>query len=252
MELTGAVAIVTGGGTGIGRATALALAAAGAGAVVVNYARSKDDAEETARELGSHGCEGVAWQADVSDERQVVAMMEGVAGRFGRLDVLVNNAGTTVYVPVQDLASVTDEAWRDIIATNLMGPWYCTRAAAAHLRKARGCVVNVASLAGHRAVSSSLPYGVSKAGLIQMTRALAYALAPEVRVNSISPGQVVSRWARVRKGEEFAQKLEQGWAEMVPLKRAIAPEDCAEAIMGLLRSDSVTGQDLLVDSGRSL
>ena len=196
--------------------------------------------------------EGVAWQADVSDERQVVAMVDGVAERFGRLDVLINNAGTTVYIPIPDLDSVTDEAWRDIIATNLMGPWYCARAAAAHLKKARGCIVNVASLAGHKAVSSSLPYGVSKAGLIQMTRALAYALAPEVRVNSISPGQVVSRWARVRKGEEFAQKLEQGWAEMVPLKRAIEPEDCAEAIMGLLRSDSITGQDLLVDSGRSL
>ena len=252
MELKGAVGLVTGGGTGIGKAIALALADAGCAAVVVNYARSRADAEATARELGAAGAEGLAWQADVSKEPDVLAMVEAVAGRFGRLDVLVNNAGTTSYVDFKDLAGATDDLWREIMATNLMGAWYCSRAAAPHLKRQGGAIVNVASMAGHVPGGSSLPYGVSKAALIQLTRALAVALAPEVRVNSISPGQVTTRWARVRRGEEFAEALEKRYAAVSPLGRPLSAEDCARAALGLILADGVTGQDLKVDSGRSL
>src|SRR6476646_7645848 len=207
MDLNGKVAIVTGGGTGIGHAVCVRLARAGAKGIVVNYSRSEDDAQATARELGALGSETLVHRADVSEEAAVKAMVAATIARFGRLDVLVNNAGTTRFIAHPDLDALTDEVWDEILGVNLKGTFYCCRAAAPELRKAKGAIVNIASIAGHRATGSSIVYAVSKAAEIQLTRALALALAPDVRVNSVSPGLVSTRWFRKRFGDEAAEAL---------------------------------------------
>src|SRR5712691_2798482 len=250
MEVDGRVAIVTGGGTGIGRAVGVRLAKAGAAAVVVNYSRSEDDANTTVHEIESLGGKAHPHKADVSDESQVVAMIDETVKRFGRLDVLVNNAGTTHFIPHSNLDALTDEVWNEILGVNLKGTFFCCRAAAPELRKQRGAIVNVASVAGHRAVGSSIPYGVSKAGILQLTRALAIALAPEVRVNSVSPGQVSTQWFRKRFGDEATAALESSVAEGTPMRAIATPDQVAQALMALVENDIVTGQDIVVDGGR--
>ena len=249
MRLTGAVAIVTGGGTGIGRAVSLALAHAGAKAVFVNYSRSSAEAEATARELVDLGCEGIAHQCDVAVDSDCREMVAQAVLRFGRLDVLVNNAGTTHHIPHPELESLTDQVWEEILAVNLRGAFQCARAAAPELKKSRGAIVNVASIAGWRASGSSIVYGVSKAGLMQLTRGLASALAPEVRVNSISPGLVATRWFRQKYGDEAADAQEQFMAQHTPLGEVATPEHVAQAVMGFLGMDLVTGENLIVDGG---
>ena len=249
MELKGSVGVVTGGATGIGHAVCLELARAGARGVVVNYSRSAADAATTVGELAALGVEGLAVKADVALESEVKAMVEQAAAHFGRIDVLINSAGTTRFIPFPDLDAVTDEVWQHILGVNLMGPWYASRAAAPHLRESRGCIVNVASIAALRGSGSSLPYGVSKAALTQLTRALSIALAPEVRVNAVNPGLVSSRWFRQPFGEDAAAAQEEAMANRTPLKLVATPEQVAQAVMGLVRSDAVTGQHLVVDGG---
>ena len=249
MELKGAAAIVTGGGTGIGRAVCLDLARAGVKGVAVNFSRSEKEAAETVAELRRLGVDGVAIKADVAREPEVKALVAAAAERFGRLDVLVNNAGTTRFIPVQDLDAVTDEVWQAILGVNLMGPWYASRAAAPHLKETRGCIVNVASIAGLRASGSSLPYGVSKAALTHLTAWLAMALAPEVRVNAVNPGLVSTRWFRDRFGEDAAKAQEEAFANRTPLRHVTTPEEVSQAVMGFILSDAVTGQHLIVDGG---
>lgn len=252
MNLGGAVAIVTGGGTGIGRAVSEALARAGARAVVVNYSRSRADAEATAETLTRLGCEGVAYQASVADESNVKAMVDETLGRFGRLDVLVNNAGTTRFIAHADLDAVTDEVWDEIISVNLKGTFYCSRAAAPALKQARGAIVNIASVAGARAAGSSIPYGVSKAAVLQLTRNLAVALAPDVRVNAVAPGLVATRWFREPFGEQAASEQESRVAASTPLREVATAEHVAQAVMAFLGSDLVTGEFVLVDGGKHL
>ena len=252
MELRGTVAIVTGGGTGVGRAVSEALARAGAGAVVVNYSRSREDAEATAAALRELGAEGVPHQASVADEVAVRAMVAETVSRFGRLDVLVNNAGTTQFVPHADLDGLTEEVWDEILGVNLKGTFYCARAAAPALRTARGAIVSVTSIAGLRASGSSIAYGVSKAGVIQLTRNLALALAPEVRVNAVAPGLISTRWFRVRFGEDAAASQEERTAATTPLGRVATAEDVAQAVMGFIGADMVTGECLVVDGGKHL
>jgi len=252
MNLGGAVAIVTGGGTGIGRAVSEALARAGARAVVVNYSRSRADAEATADTLTGLGCEGVAYQASVADQSQVKAMVDETIARFGRLDVLVNSAGTTRFIAHADLDAVTDEVWDEIISVNLKGPFYCSRAAATALKRARGAIVNIASVAGARAAGSSIPYGVSKAALLQLTRNLAVALAPDVRVNAVAPGLVATRWFREPFGEQAASEQESRVAASTPLREVATADHVAQAVMGFLGSDLVTGEFVLVDGGKHL
>jgi 3-oxoacyl-[acyl-carrier protein] reductase len=250
VQLGGAVAIVTGGGTGIGRAVCESLARAGARAVVVNYSRSREDAEAAAAALGELGCEGVPHQASVADETSVRAMVDEAVSRFGRLDVLVNNAGVTRFIPHPDLDALTDEVWDEVLGVNLRGTFYCSRAAAPALKRARGAIVNVASIAGLRASGSSIVYGVSKAAVLQLTRHLALALAPEVRVNAVAPGRVSTRWFRTPFGEEAAAGQEERTASATPLARVAGAEHVAQAVMGLLGSDMVTGETVVVDGGR--
>ena len=252
MELAERVAIVTGGGTGIGRAVCMRLAKAGAKAVVVNYSRSAEDAHATAAELGSLGIEAIAHQADIADESAVKAMISAATDRYGRLDVMVNNAGTTHYVPHADLDGLTEDVWNEILSVNLKGTFYCCRAAAPELRKTKGTIVNIASIAGHLGTGSSIAYAVSKAGVLQLTRALAIALAPEIRVNSVSPGLVSTRWFRSRFGDEANDALETSFVTTTPLGAIAKPDHVAQAVMAFIENDLLTGQDLVVDGGKNV
>ncbi len=250
MQLADAVAIVTGGGTGIGRAVCESISRAGARAVVVNYSRSQEEAESTAAAVTELGCEGVPSQASVADEGAVRAMVAETISRFGRLDVLVNNAGTTRFIPHSDLDALTDEIWDEVLSVNLMGTFYCSRAAAPALRQAHGAIVNIASVAATRASGSSIVYGVSKAAVLQLTRNLAVALAPEVRVNAVAPGLVSTRWFRVPFGEEATASQEERIASGTPLGRVATAEHIAQAVMAFLSADHVSGETMLVDGGR--
>lgn len=254
MELTGRVALVTGGATGIGRATVLHLARAGAAGVVINYRTAKEEAEQLAAEVRRIGAEALCVRADVKSDEQVRQMVQQVGERFGRLDVLVNNAGVTHWVDVTDLEGLTDAIWDDILDVNLKGAFRCTRAVAPLLSETQGMVVNVASISGilAPATMSSLAYGAAKAALIYLTRGLAIALAPKVRVNAVAPAFTDTKWMRERYGDEYDQIVSRA-ASNLPLQRIATPEDIAAAIVGLVTGgDFVTGQTLIVDGGLSL
>jgi NAD(P)-dependent dehydrogenase (short-subunit alcohol dehydrogenase family) len=247
MELANTVAVITGGGTGIGRATAMALAAAGAAGVVVTYSRSETSAREVAAGLS---CPALAVRADVSDDDQVRALATAVLDRFGRVDVLVNNAATTHRVPSADLDGLTDDAFHRVLDVNVVGAFRMARALAPALRAARGAVVNIASIAGHRGGGSSIAYGVSKAALLQLTRNLAVALAPEVRVNAVAPGTVATRWHTDAIGVAAFERKAAAEREVAPLARIADAEHVAQAVLGLLTMDLVTGESIILDGGR--
>lgn len=254
MELKGRVALVTGAATGIGRATALRLAQSGAAGIVINYRSAKAEAERLAQEVRAVGAEPLCLAGDVRSDAEVRKMMEQVEKHFGRLDVLVNNAGTTRWVPLSDLHGLTDEVWDEILDVNVKGAFRCARAAAPLLAKTQGMVVNVSSISGILAPTtiSSLAYGAAKAALIYLTRGLAVALAPDVRVNAVAPAFTDTKWMREHFGAEYEQMVERAVTSF-PLKRIATTEDVAAAIVGLVTGgDFVTGQTLIVDGGLSL
>jgi 3-oxoacyl-[acyl-carrier protein] reductase len=246
-RLDGKVALVTGGGTGIGRACSLALAGEGA-RVAVNFSRSRDDAEATAADCRGAGGEGAALQADVSRPAEVERLVAETVARFGRLDVLVSNAGTTVFAPYADLDAIDEEAWDRLLATNLKAPFFLARAVAPHMRAAGGgSITIVSSIAGLRPVGSSVPYCASKAAVNSLTQTLALALAPQIRVNAIAPGFIETRW------HAGNQMNAQAARERTPLQRNGTPEDCAAAVLFFVcGGDFVTGQIVVVDGGRFL
>jgi 3-oxoacyl-[acyl-carrier protein] reductase len=246
-RLEGRVVLVTGGGTGIGRATCLSAAREGA-RVIVNYSRSRDDAEQTVRDIRATGAEGVALQADVSRDEEVRAMLARVQASHGKLDVLVNNAGTTTFVPFADLEALTEEMWDRVWAVNVKGTFFVTRQAAPLLRKAEGSqVINIASVAGMTGFGSSMAYCASKAAVISLTKSLARALAPSIRVNAVAPGFVDSRWTA---GQDVYR---QRHLELTPLGKVCTPDDVAEVALALATSAGmVTGQVIVVDGGRTL
>jgi 3-oxoacyl-[acyl-carrier protein] reductase len=255
VDIRGKVALVTGAASwqGAGRAAAVALAARGAAAVAVNYRRSADAADDVAAELRRLGAQAWPVQADVAADDAVRRMVDGVVERFGRLDILINNAAYTRRVRFDDLEGLTDEVWDRTLAVNLKGAFYCVRAAAESLRRSgSGVVVNTSSIAGVRAVgSSSVAYAASKAALINMTQTLARALAPEVRVNAVAPGFVEGQWMRSQEtgiGDRYERTRERT-AARVPLRRVATPEDVAQVVMALVESDFVTGQTWVVDGG---
>ncbi len=254
MELTSRVALVTGGATGIGRATVLSLAKAGASGIAINYRTAKAEAEQLAAEVQKMRSEALCVRADVKNEGQVRQMIEQIGERFGRLDILVNNAGVTHWVPIADLEGLTDAMWDDILDVNLKGAFRCSRAAAALLSRTQGMVINVASISGIIAptTSSSIAYGAAKAALIHLTRSLAVALAPKVRVNAVAPAFTDTKWMRDHFGDDYNRLIAQA-ASNFPLGRIATPEDVAAAIVSLVTGgDFVTGQTLIVDGGLSL
>ncbi|GAA3562820.1 SDR family oxidoreductase [Nonomuraea rosea] len=252
MDINGTVAVITGGGTGIGAAVAESLARKGAAAVIVNYSRSAAAAEATVARLEGLGCKAEAVAADVSDDAAVRRMAERVRSDYGRVDALVCNAGTTKWVPFPDLDGLTDEVWQQVMGVNLMGAFYCARAFAPDLRAARGAIVNVASIAGLLATGSSMAYGVSKAALLQLTRDLAVALGPAIRVNAVAPGIVATRWHIDRMGEQVFGEMAAKEEQKAPLRRTAQPEHIAQLVTALLESDMVTGEILVGDGGRHL
>ncbi len=240
------VALVTGGGTGIGRAVALRLAAQGID-IVVNYSRSGKDAQETAAAVREAGAESLALQADVADDVQVRRMVDDAVARFGRLDYLVNSAGTTRFVDANDLEGMAGEYWDDIMAVNVKGVFFACRACAPHLKKAGGAIVNITSIAGITGRGSSIAYAASKAAAISLTKSLAQVFAPEIRVNSVAPGIVLTRWVAGR--EDHVARLGAG----TPLGKVCGPDDVAAVVVPLLlTAGMVTGQTVVVDGGAIL
>jgi len=246
MDLRGKVALITGGGTGIGREIALSFAREGAG-VAVNYSRSEKEAMGTAQEIQNLGVTALAIKADVSQDAQVRGMMDKVMEEFGRLDILVNSAGTTTFVSAADLEALTEEMWDRTLAVNLKGTFFCCRAAVPAMKgNDGGSIINISSIAGTTGIGSSMAYCASKAGVICLTKSLARTLAPEIRVNTIAPGFVDSRWTA--DWPEFRKMHE----EATPMKRVAVPGDIAEAALFLVHSDFVTGQVIVVDGGKSM
>lgn len=246
MDLKNKVALVSGGGTGIGRASSIELSRRGA-IVAVNYSRSRADAEETVRLILGEGGTAVAVQADVSQDLEVRSMVHTVVEQFGTIDLLVNNAGITRHIPFDDLDAATDEVWDELYNVNVKGMFHCARAAAPYMKRNRqGAIVNVGSIAGTTGLGSSLPYAVAKAAVHGLTKSLARALAPSIRVNCVVPGAVATRWWAGK--EEQMNKL----APNLLLQRIATPEDIARFICSALEQEAMTGQIITVDSGQTL
>jgi len=253
MNVAGKAAIVTGGGTGVGRAASLALAERGCD-VLLTYSKSASEAEQTAHEVIAKGVRGIALRADVADDRECREMVMCAVDRLGRLDVLVNNAGTTTFIPHGDLEKVRDADWDKIFAVNLKGPFQCARAAREALEQdGGGVIVNVSSIAGIVGTGSSIPYCASKAGLNLLTVMLARILGPNVRVNAVAPGFITGRWLRSGLGEPAYDAVKKGIEARVPLQKVCEPEHVSAAILSLVEgSDLVTGQVLMVDGGMTI
>jgi 3-oxoacyl-[acyl-carrier protein] reductase len=244
MDLQGKVAIVTGGGTGMGKAIAKLLAASGTH-VVVNYSRSEADALATAKDLETNNVKALPIKADVSSAAEVAALVAQTERALGRIDVLVNSAGYTQFVAMRDLDGLSEEVWDRTFDVNVKGIWLCTKAVAPAMRRAGGgAVVNVTSAAGLKVGGSSMAYAVSKAAAIHLTKCLAFALAPEIRINAVAPGLVVTRWW----GHASEEELNRMRASF-PLKRSVEAEEVATAAMELIRNDAMTGQTLAQDAG---
>jgi 3-oxoacyl-[acyl-carrier protein] reductase len=254
MELNGRVALVTGGAGGIGGAVVRQLAQAGVSGVAINYRKSGKEAESFAAEIERSGIKAIAIQADVQSDKQVRAMIGKVEDSFGRLDIVINNAGLTHWVKLTDLEGLTDSIWDEILDVNVKGAFRCARAAQKLLEANQGMIVNVSSISGVLAPStmSSLAYGTAKAALIYMTRGLAVAMAPNVRVNCVAPAFTDTPWMSQHFGADYPQVIARA-SSGFPLKRIATPDDIAGAIVGLITGgDFVTGQTLIVDGGLSL
>ena len=238
------VVVVTGGGTGIGRAISEHFARAGA-KVIVNYSRSRDDAEDTVKGIQSAGGTAIAVAADISKNEGAKALMDRAAAEFGKLECLVNNAGWSQRVPHAQMDELTDEIWDHVFETNLRGAFYCVRAAAPLLKQHPGAsIVNIASVAALQGQGSSMAYAASKGAMITLTKSLARALAPSIRVNAVLPGFIRTRFA--------------GWPEaafsaaekITPMGRLATADEVALATLFFAAyATGTTGETLIVDGG---
>ena len=241
-RLDGRVAVVTGSSSGIGEATVRRLAALGAN-VVVNSSSSVEAGVAVSESLPT---ESLYVQADISDQEQGRELLTRTIDRFGRLDILVNNAGWTTRVPHADLEALTDEIFRKTFDVNVFGTWWLTKAAMPYLRESDDAsVVMITSIAGLRPLGSSIAYAMSKAALNHLTPLLAKSCGP-VRVNAVAPGLVATPWTSQWDDQHAAV------AATAPLHRSATPDDCAEAVIGLIRSSYITGHVVVVDGGTSL
>ena len=247
MDLRGAVALVTGGNGGLGQRICHALAKEGVH-IAVMYAQSREQAEGVARELTSkYQTNAVAFACDITDGAAVQKLVGDVAKRFGRLDILVNDAAYNKSIQFADLDNLTLEVWDKIMAVNLTGPMRLTKAVAPLMKaQGRGRIVNIASVAGLGPTGSSIAYAVSKAGLIHLTRCMAVALAPETLVNCVAPGLLEGTRATSNLRPEFIERS----ASSSLLKKAADKDDCADMVVTMCRTETMTGQTVVIDSGR--
>jgi 3-oxoacyl-[acyl-carrier protein] reductase len=244
------VALVTGAARGIGRATALALAGHGYD-VVINYSASEAAAQQVAQEARACGASALVVRADVADETAVRQMVATTGDTYGRIDALINNAGTTIDVPPSDLDGLDLADWDRVFAVNVRGVFCVTRACVPLLRAApQAAVVNTASIAGLRPGPQPFPYAASKAAVVNLTKTLAGALRP-IRVNAVAPGWMEGDWMQARLGENYDRLMERR-ARMTPLGRCVTAEDVAATIVSLVMSNPfVTGEVVVVDGGYS-
>jgi len=253
MELKGAAVIVTGSATGVGAAAAKMLASKGCN-VVINYTKSEAEARETQSTCEAFGVEALLCQADVSKDADCRRMAQAAIDRWGRIDGLINNAGTTQFVNHANLEGLTADDFQRIYAVNVIGPYQMTRAVAAQMKQqGKGSVVNVSSIAGVMGVGSSIAYTASKGALNTMTLSLARALGPEIRVNTICPGFIQGRWLRGGMGDEAYEAAKTYQERTTPLRKAGTPEDMAQAAVWFIEgADLITGEILIVDAGSHL
>lgn len=246
MEIKNKSAIVTGAATGIGRDIAIKLAEKGAN-LVLNYSRSEEEAAKTLEKVLSYGVKAFSYRTDVSQSDDVEAMCKETKKQFGSIDILINNAGTTDYVELHDLDGMREEYWDNAFNVNVKGNFFTSRACSNELKKNKGCIINITSIAGLNGTGSSMAYAASKAAGISLTKSFARVLAPDVRVNSIAPGIVLTRWVEGK--EEHIEKH----GNNTPLGRVAEPKDVGEMVIGLIEGgDFVTGQTLIVDGGWTL
>jgi 3-oxoacyl-[acyl-carrier protein] reductase len=244
-------ALVTGAATGIGRSVAVALAKNGYD-VVVNYSRSEDAAKFTQRQCEASGARTVLYRCDVSDDTCARAMLAATEKEFGRLDVLINNAGTTIDLEPKNLEGMKVEDWNRVFNVNVLGLFLVTRAAVPLLKKSsNGCIVNTCSIAGLRPSAQPLPYAASKAAVANLTKTLANALGPQIRVNAVAPGWIEGEWMKKTLAENY-EGLMARRAKYTPLKRVCTEDDVADSMLSLiLHNRFVTGEIVIVDGGFS-
>jgi len=245
------VALVTGAATGIGRSVAVALAK-NSYDLVVNYSRSEDAAKFTKRQCEAAGARTLLFRCDVSDDACVRSMLAATEKEFGRLDVLINNAGTTVDVEPKNLDGIKVEDWNRVFNVNVLGLFLVTRAAVPLLKKSpNGCIVNTCSIAGLRPSAQPLPYAASKAAVANLTKTLANALGPQIRVNAVAPGWIEGEWMKRTLAENY-EGLMARRAKYTPLKRVCTEDDVADSMLSLiLHNRFVTGEIVIIDGGFS-
>jgi ketoreductase RED2 len=242
IDIAGKVALVTGSSSGIGAAVATALTQSGA-RVAINSARSADAGQQLADQLP----DAAYFQADISIEEEAIGLVDRVVAHFGQLDIVVNNAGTTIEIPHSDLEAVTSQVWHRILDVNVIGTWNVCRQAIPHLRTSgAGSIINITSLAGVRPTGSSIPYAASKAALNHLTLLLANVVGPDVRVNAIAPGLIDTPWT------EHWESIRAAVTSRAPLGRVGTADDIAATCLLVLGSPYMTGQILVVDGGLSL
>jgi 3-oxoacyl-[acyl-carrier protein] reductase len=246
-KLNGKVALVTGSATGIGAAAAIGFAREGAD-VVVNYSRSEAEAKETRDRCAALGVRTLLVRADCGREDQVKDMVDQAVHQLGGVDILVNNAGRTRFVPLPDVDDLVDADWDSIFQLNVKGAFYAARACVPSMRqRGAGLVVNVSSIAGFTGAGSSIPYAVSKGALTTLTKSLAKALAPTIRVNAVAPGIVTTRWVAGR--EDHVER----YARETPMERAANAEDVANVIVSFATHGTfLTGEVTIVDGGKEM
>jgi len=241
-------ALVTGAATGIGRSAVLALARAGHD-VIVNYSSSEKAARDTAAQAEKLGAKTLVVKCDVADEPAVRAMLSQIKERFGRLDVLINNAGTTASWKPKDLETLSLEEWDRVFAVNVRGLFQVTRAAVPMLKETKGCIVNTASIVGLRPGPQPLPYAASKAAVVNLTKTLAWNLGPEIRVNAVAPGWMEGDWMKRMLKDKYEDLMGKR-AKATPLKRVVTADDVAETMMSLVEGNRfVTGEIIVIDGG---
>ena len=243
------VGLVTGGASGIGRSAVLALARAGFD-VAINYSRSEAAARDTAAEAARLGAAALLHRCDVSDDAAVRAMLAAIGERFGRLDVLINNAGTTTEVKAGDFDALSIEEWDRVFAVNVRSVFQVTRAALPLLRKGvEPCIVNTASIVGLRPGPQPLPYAASKAAVVNLTKTLAYHLGPDIRVNAVAPGWMEGDWMKRMLKDRYDDLMARR-AKLTPLKRCVTADDVADTMMSLILGNRfVTGEVVVIDGG---